>query len=146
MRHRVVKYKFASDKDHSKSLFNNLSSELILREKVVTTLARAKALRPHVEKLVTFAVKSTKSTEKLAKFNAVKALNAKLSVEGATKKLLEDIAARYLETKGGYTRIIKTGFRDGDQAEMARIEFTKSAEKKEKKSAKKAVKAEKDEQ
>jgi large subunit ribosomal protein L17 len=136
MRHRVVRSKLASDKDHNKSLLNNLSTELVLKEKIETTLARAKFLRPHIEKLITFAGKAAKTSDKLKKFNAVKELNRNFHVGEATKKMLEDIAKRFIGTPGGYTRIVKIGFRDGDQAEMARIEFTKAPEKKASKAGK----------
>lgn len=132
MRHRVVKKKLASDNEHMKSLLNNLSTELILKEKVETTLAKAKALRPYIEKMVTFAGKAVKSGDKLKRFNAVKELSRSMHKETATRKLLEDIAERFANTPGGYTRIVKIGNRDGDQAKMARIEFINATNKKEK--------------
>ena len=129
MRHRVVRNKLASDVEHMKSLLNNLASTLIVHEKIETTLAKAKALRPYVEKLVSYAGKAIKSGDKIIRFNAVKELNTKLHLNDAIKKLLEDIAVRFAGIPGGYTRIVKTGNRAGDRAEMARIEFTKSAQK-----------------
>ncbi len=143
MRHRVVGKKLASDKDHNRSLLNNLSTELILHEKVETTLAKAKYLRPYVEKLITLAGKATKSKDKLKKFNTVKELNRHFHVVEATKKIMDDVAKRFAGIPGGYTRIVKIGFRDGDQAEMARIELTKAPEKKTSKtgSALKRIKA-----
>lgn len=142
MRHRVVRNKLASDKDHMRSLLNNLSTELILHEKIETTLAKAKALRPHIEKMVTKATKALKANDKLKKFSAIKALNSKVHDGNATRKLLEDIAGRFMNTPGGYTRIVRIGNRDGDKAEMARIEFAKTAATKalKKASTKKAVK------
>jgi large subunit ribosomal protein L17 len=113
-----------------------------MHEKVETTLAKAKALRPYIEKLVSYAGKATKSGDKIEKFNAVKSLNTKVHTGEATRKLIEDIAARFAGIAGGYTRIVRTGLRVGDRAEMARIEFTKSAPKKKetvKKTAKKAA-------
>jgi large subunit ribosomal protein L17 len=136
MRHRVVRKKLGSDGEHQKSMLNNLSTSLIMHEKVETTLAKAKLLRPHIERLITVAGKATVSKNKLKKFNAVKQLNTKVNSSDAIRKLLEDIATRFANTPGGYTRVIKTGFRDGDQAEMARIEFTKTATKKESKTGK----------
>ena len=129
MRHRVVRNKLASDVEHMKSLLNNLASTLIVHEKIETTLAKAKALRPYIEKLVSYAGKAIKSGDKIIRFNAVKELNTKLHLNDAIKKLLEDIAVRFAGIPGGYTRIVKTGNRAGDRAEMARIEFTKSAQK-----------------
>lgn len=135
MRHRIVKKKLASDRDHNRSLLSNLSTQLILKERVETTLAKARLLRPHIERLVTYASKAMKSGDKIRKFNAVKQLNRKIKLNSATKKLLEDIAERFAGTPGGYTRVVKVGNRTGDNADMARIEFTKSAQK-EKKDAK----------
>ncbi len=130
MRHRVVRNKLASDVEHMKSLLKNLASTLIVHEKIETTLAKAKALRPYVEKLISNTGKAIKSGDKIKRFNAVKELNTKLHVNGAIKKLLEDVAIRFAGIPGGYTRIVKIGNRAGDRAEMARIELTKSAEKK----------------
>src|SRR3972149_11082154 len=129
MRHRVVKKKLASDTDHNRSLLNNLSTELILKERIETTLAKAKLLRPHIEKLVTYASRAVKSGDKIKKYNAVKELGRKINLNSATKKLLEDIAGRFANTPGGYTRVVKVGNRSGDNADMARIEFTKEAPK-----------------
>lgn len=106
-----------------------------MHEKIETTLAKAKALRPYIEKLVSFAGK-VKPGDKIDKFNTVKKLSTKLHAQEATKKLVEDIAGRFVNVPGGYTRIVKIGNRAGDRAEMARIEFTKSAEKKAKTAAK----------
>lgn len=129
MRHRVVRNKLASDVEHMKSLLNNLASTLIVHEKIETTLAKAKALRPYIEKLVSYAGKAIKSGDKIIRFNAVKELSTKLHLNDAIKKLLEDVAVRFANIPGGYTRITRTGNRAGDRAEMARIEFTKSAQK-----------------
>jgi large subunit ribosomal protein L17 len=136
MRHRVVGSKFGSDREHNKTLMNNLSTELILKEKVVTTVARAKYLRPYVEKLITLASKAVKSSDKIKKYNAIKELNRHLHIPEATVKMMNDIGKRFSNTPGGYTRIVRTGFRDGDQAEMARIEFTKAPEKSKSKTGK----------
>src|SRR3989344_6331196 len=116
MRHRVVRNKLASDVEHMKSLLNNLASTLIVHEKIETTLAKANALRPYVEKLVSYAGKAIKSGDKIIRFNAVKELNTKLHLNDAIKKLLEDIAVRFAGIPGGYTRIVKTGNRAGDRA------------------------------
>lgn len=136
MRHRVVKNKLSRDQDHMKSLVKNLATELITHEKIETTLAKARIVRPVVEKLVTLAKKSTAKDDKIAIYNAVKTLNTKLTDEEATKKLLSEMGNRFKDVNGGYTRITKLPNRDGDNSEMARIEFTKSAAKKKAKSAK----------
>lgn len=139
MRHRVVRNKLASDVEHMRSLLNNLSAELIMHEKVETTLAKAKALRPYIEKLISYAGKAVGSGDKIKKFNAAKLLGNKVHTGEATRKLLDDIAERFTGVSGGYTRIVKTGNRVGDRAETARIEFTKAAVTKTAKVAKKTT-------
>ncbi|OGC70008.1 50S ribosomal protein L17 [candidate division WWE3 bacterium RIFOXYC1_FULL_39_7] len=144
MRHRVNKKRINRDTDHMKSLLMNLSTELIIHEKIETTLAKAKLLKPHIEKMITYAGKAHKSNDKIKKFNAVKTLNKKIGQSEAIKKLIEDISARFSDTPGGYTRIVKVGNRLGDNALLARIEFTKNAPKKTTaKTEKKAKKEEK---
>ncbi|MFH1648490.1 MAG: 50S ribosomal protein L17 [Patescibacteria group bacterium] len=125
MRHRVVKNTLGRDKEHRKALMSNLSSQLIEHEKINTTLPKAKALRPFVEKLITKAIKPHKGGDKIDKFNTVKDLRKYLRNEEAIRKLIEEVAPRFLDRDGGYTRIIKTGERDGDKAPMARIELVK---------------------
>ncbi len=108
----------------------NLSTELIIHEKIETTLAKAKLLKPHIEKMITYAGKAKKSEDKVKNFNIVKTLNKKIGQSEAIKKLIEDIAARFVDTPGGYTRIVRVKNRDGDNAILARLEFTKSGPKK----------------
>ncbi|RJR27469.1 50S ribosomal protein L17 [candidate division WWE3 bacterium] len=127
MRHRVNKKRINRDKDHMRSLLMNLSTELIIHEKVETTLAKAKLLKPHIEKMITYAGKAQKTDDKIKKYNVVRNLNRKLGESEAIKKLVNDIAARFQGTPGGYTRIVKVGNRQGDNALLARIEFTKDA-------------------
>jgi len=146
MRHRVVKNTLGRDKEHRKALMSNLSSQLIEHEKINTTLPKAKALRPFVEKLITKAIKPHKGGDKIDKFNTVKDLRKYLRNEEAIRKLIEEVAPRFLDRDGGYTRIIKTGERDGDKAPMARIELVKDNEvKKETKKVPSKKKASKDE-
>lgn len=125
MRHRVVKKTLGRDKEHRRALYANLSESLITHGKINTTLAKAKAVRPYVEKLVTKAIKSCKSKDKIVTFNTVKNLRKQLYSESVIKRLIEEVAPKYVGRPGGYTRIIKTGERDGDKAPMARIEFVK---------------------
>lgn len=130
MRHRVNKKRINRDTDHMKSLMMNLSTELIIHEKVETTLAKAKLLKPHIERMITYAGKAAKSEDKIKKFNVIKNLNKKISQPTAIKKLIEDISSRFSNIPGGYTRIVRIGNRLGDNSLLARIEFTKSAVKK----------------
>ncbi|MFC1625227.1 50S ribosomal protein L17 [Patescibacteria group bacterium] len=128
MRHRVTKKILGRDKEHRKALMSNLSSQLIEHGKINTTLSKAKVLRPFVEKLITKAKKPHKGGDKLVKFNTVKDLRKYLRNEETIKKLIEEVAPKYLDRAGGYTRIVKTGERDGDKAPTARIELVKGKE------------------
>ena len=116
MRHRVQGKKLNRDPAHRKALMKNLSTSLITHKSIETTLAKAKFVRPYVEKLVTKA-KNDQS------FTTVKCLKNKLTTKTAVRSLIDDIAPLYKKRNGGYTRIIKLPERDGDNAKMARIEF-----------------------
>jgi len=144
MRHRVVKKKLNRDMDHRKSLALNLLSQIIENGKINTTLAKAKWVKPKIEKLITKAIKAHKSDDKIFKFNTVKALRKNLRSEEVIKKLMEEIAPKFLERAGGYTKIIKTGNRDGDNSLTARIELVSSLEETKEKLKKKAVKKNED--
>lgn len=130
MRHRVVGRKLGTDREHRISMLRNLSDSLILHGQIVTTLAKAKYLRPYVEKLITKA-KSDKS------FTSIKRVGTKLSTSTATRKLFEEVAPLFEQRPGGYTRIVRVGYRDGDKAEMARIELLDFEKTQKKQSAKK---------
>ena len=115
MRHRVGGRKLQRTSAHRLALFRNMSAALIKHEQITTTLAKAKELRPYVEKLVTLAKKGGLSNRRLA--------HARLLDDAQLQKLFETIGTRYADRNGGYTRIIKTGPRMSDSAEMAIIEF-----------------------
>ena len=119
MRHRHGYRKLGRDSEHRLALLKNLSCDLIENEKIETTVAKAKELRKYIEKLITRAKK--------ADFNTHRYLYAKLGsnnrAKAAVQKLINEIAPKYTNRNGGYTRIIKTRFRRGDAAEMAIIEF-----------------------
>ncbi len=116
MRHGNNKRKFGREKNERKALVNSLALNLIVREKIKTTLPKAKELRPFIEKLVTSAKKGDLATKRLI---ISKLTNRRPEV----KKLFEKIAPKYADRKGGYTRIIKMGVRKSDGADMAIIEF-----------------------
>ena len=137
MRHRVAKVQLNRDKDHTEALLRNLSTQLILNDKIDTTLAKAKAMRSHVEKIITYAIIKNRAEDKVTTFNAVKRLKIELATPEAIRKLLEDVAVRFAKTSGGYTRIVKIGQRGGDNAPMARIELTKPKLEEKKKEVKK---------
>ena len=115
MRHGISQRKLSRKSGHRKALFRNMSAALIKHEQIVTTLPKAKELRPYVEKLVTLAKRGGLSNRRLAQ--------ARLLDETQLKKLFDVLAERYSDREGGYTRIIKAGFRDSDAAQMAVIEF-----------------------
>lgn len=116
MRHHNSKRKFGREKNERKALINSLTLNLIVREKIKTTLAKAKELRPFIEKLITTAKKGDLVTKRLL----VSRLSGRRS---ETKKLFEVIAPRYKKRNGGYTRVLKLGARKSDGAPMATIEF-----------------------
>ncbi|AHA28250.1 50S ribosomal protein L17 [Candidatus Liberibacter americanus] len=115
MRHAVSGRKLNRTSSHRKSMFANMAVSLIHHEQIVTTLQKAKELRPIVEKLVTIGKKQNLSSRRLA--------ISKIRDVGVVSKLFGVIAARYAERSGGYLRIMKAGFRHGDNAQMAVIEF-----------------------
>ena len=121
MRHRVLKYKLNRTSSHRKALLNNMALALIKHEQISTTLAKAKNLRPFVEKIITLAKKGSLSSRKKA-FSILK--NKKI-----IEKLFTSIAKRYEARKGGYIRILKNGFRYGDMAPLAVIELVDRDEK-----------------
>lgn len=115
MRHQKNKVTLDRKTAARRSLLANLCESLILHEKIVTTTAKAKALRPRIEKMVTSARRGTLA--------ARRELGTVLYTENAIRKMMEVIAPRYKERAGGYTRIIKVGTRKGDNAEESVIEF-----------------------
>ena len=116
MRHQKTRHKLSRDTAHRKALLANLSKELIEHERIETTVAKAKAVRPEVEKLIT-----------LARRGDLHARRQALAALGQDKfivyKLFEEIAPRYTERPGGYTRILKLCPRKSDATEMALIEL-----------------------
>ena len=115
MRHKVGGRKLQRTSAHRIALFRNMSAALIKHEQITTTLAKAKELRPYVEKLITLAKKGGLSNRRLA--------HARLLDDAQLVKLFDVLAARYADRNGGYTRIIKTGPRASDASPMAIIEF-----------------------
>ena len=115
MRHGKVHRKLNRTAEHRKAMFANMAASLIKHEQIITTLPKAKELRPIVEKLVTLAKKGGLS----ARRQAVAEIRDAVQV----KKLFDVIGPRYKDRDGGYTRIMKAGFRYGDNAAKAVIEF-----------------------
>ena len=115
MRHRVGGRKLQRTSAHRQALFRNMSAVLIKHEQITTTVAKAKELRPYVEKLVTLAKKGGLSNRRLA--------HARLLDDAQLVKLFDVLAPRYADRNGGYTRIIKAGIRASDASPIAIIEF-----------------------
>lgn len=115
MRHGISQRKLSRKSGHRKALFRNMAAALIKHEQIMTTLPKAKELRPYVEKLVTLAKRGGLSNRRLAQ--------SRLLDETQLKKLFDVLAERYSDRDGGYTRIIKAGYRESDSAQMAIIEF-----------------------
>ncbi|HOD17852.1 MAG: 50S ribosomal protein L17 [Candidatus Cloacimonadaceae bacterium] len=135
MRHRVEGRKFGREKAHRTALFRNLVKSLLSSPngRIETTLAKAKSLRSYVERLITYGKKDTVASRRLA--------YEMLGNRTLVKKLFDEVAPLFQDRNGGYTRILKTGFRKGDSAPMAIIEFVNASEiKEEKKETKKAAK------
>ena len=115
MRHRSGGRKLQRTSAHRTALFRNMSASLIKHEQITTTVAKAKELRPYIEKLVTLAKRGGLANRRLAQ--------SRLLDETQLKKLFDILAERYKDRNGGYTRVIKAGIRASDAAPMAIIEF-----------------------
>jgi large subunit ribosomal protein L17 len=136
MKHGIKGRKLNRTSTHRKALFINLSRALIEHEQIKTTLPKAKDLRPFIEKIITLGKKDS-----LANRRQVLSL---IKCKELTQKLFSDIAPRFAKRNGGYTRIMKFGFRTGDKAPMAIIELVERVAKKvapKKSAAKKESKA-----
>ena len=115
MRHKMGYKKLNRTSEHRKALIKNMLNSLIKYEQITTTLPKAKALKPQADKIITLGKKDTLSN--------TKTLISKLQDIKSTNKVKRTLSKRYENRKGGYTRIIKAGFRYGDNAPMAVIEF-----------------------
>ena len=115
MRHGLGHKKLNRTSEHRKALLKNMLNSLIKYEQITTTLPKAKFLKPQADKIITLGKKDTLQNTKL--------LISKLQDKNSATKVKKILSKRYLNRKGGYTRIIRAGFRYGDKAPMAVIEF-----------------------
>jgi large subunit ribosomal protein L17 len=115
MRHGMVNKKLNRTSEHRKALLKNMLNSLIKYEQITTTLPKAKFLKPQADKIITLGKKETLQTTKM--------LMSKLQDITSANKVKKNLSKRYEKRNGGYTRIIKAGFRYGDNAPMAVIEF-----------------------
>lgn len=115
MRHRNAGYKLGRNTSHRRALLRNLVTSILLEDRVETTVVKAKAVRPHVEKLITLGKKGDLHSRRQAL--------SYLQTREAVTRLFDTVAPRYGERNGGYLRIVRTGFRKGDGGEKAFIEL-----------------------
>jgi len=115
MRHRNAGYKLGRNTSHRNALLRNLVTSVIIEDRVETTVAKAKAVRPHVEKMITLGKKGDVHARRQAL--------SFLRTDDAVKRLFDTVAPRYGDRQGGYLRIVRTGFQKGDGAEKAFIEL-----------------------
>src|SRR5689334_11120610 len=115
MQHRRLGRRFSRDSAHRQAMFSNMAASLIRHEQIVTTLAKAKDLKRVMDKYITLAKRGDLYSRRLAA--------ARLRDEDMVKKLFDTLASRYKNRAGGYTRVLKAGFRYGDSAPRAVIEL-----------------------
>ena len=115
MRHGIGFRKLNKSSEHRKALFKNMLNSLIKYEQIITTLPKAKELKPKIDKVITIG--------KDAKLSKKKDLFSKLQDQKSVKKVFDILSKRYANRKGGYSRVLKAGFRTGDDAPMAVIEL-----------------------
>lgn len=131
MRHLVSGSKLGKQPAHRRAVLRNLVTNLVEKERIQTTLLRAKAARPLAERMITLGKRDS--------LHARRQAAAFLTTAVATKKLFSDLAPRFADRPGGYTRIVRSGWRIGDGAELAILEFIGSELKKKEKKAKRKV-------
>jgi large subunit ribosomal protein L17 len=115
MRHRRAGWKLGRNTEHRRALLRNLVTSLIVEERIETTVVKAKAMRPHVEKMITLGKRGDVAARRLAA--------AYLMTREAVAKLFDTISPRYGDRNGGYVRIIHSGFRRGDGGDLAFVEL-----------------------
>ena len=115
MRHKIGYRKLNKNSEHRKALFKNMLNSLIKYEQIITTLPKAKELKPKIDKVITIGKDSRLSKKK--------DLFSKLQDQKSVKKVFDILSKRYANRKGGYSRVLKAGFRTGDDAPMAVIEL-----------------------
>ena len=130
MRHKVAGWKLGRNTSHRRSLLRNLVTSLIIEERIETTLPKAKAMRPHVEKMITLGKRGDLAARRLA--------GAYLMTGEAVTRLFDTVAPRFGDRNGGYLRIIRTGWQKGDGADKAFVELLGSEKLQEEKRQKRA--------
>src|ERR1700689_3518511 len=131
MRHLVSGHKLGKQPAHRRAVLRNLVTNLIEKERIQTTILRARAARPLAERMITLGKRDS--------LHARRQAAAFLTTPGATQKLFSDLAPRFADRPGGYTRIVRVGWRLGDGAELAILEFIGSELKKKEKKPRREV-------
>ena len=138
MRHRVAGWKLGRNTSHRRALLRNLVTSLIMEERIETTMPKAKAMRPHVERMITLGKRGDVSARRLA--------GSYLMTRTAVERLFDTVSPRFGDREGGYLRIVRKGYRRGDGGESVFIELLGSEklqeEKREKRAEARARKAE----
>lgn len=116
MRHRCLRFKLNRTSSHRRAMIANMAVSLASHEGIKTTIAKAKFLRPFFESLITIAKKEDK-------LHAIRLLSARMKNKDMARKMINEIAPKYQNRNGGYLRIIRLGYRKGDNAEIALIEL-----------------------
>lgn len=143
MRHKTHKYGLGVTREHRKAMMANLAAALITHERIQTTLTKAKALRPFIEKIITKAKKAGLAKDRKDAIHLRRLALADVRDENAITKLFNETWKQFENRNGGYTRIYKLGRRDSDAAEVALIEFVKADDPGYKKNKSRARKAKK---
>ena len=115
MRHKKLGRRFSRDSAHRQAMFSNMAASLVRHEQIVTTLAKAKDLKRVMDKYITLAKRGDLNSRRLAA--------SRMRDEAMVKKLFDVLAPRYKDRAGGYTRVVKAGYRHGDSAPVAVIEL-----------------------
>ena len=115
MKHRIKGKKLNRTSSHRKALFKNMAQAIIKHEQIITTLSKAKTMKPIIDKLITLGKKGS--------LHARRQAFSQLRDNGMVKKLFDDLASRYANRQGGYSRVLKAGYRYGDAAAMAVLEL-----------------------
>ena len=115
MKHRIKGKKLNRTSSHRKALFKNMAQAIIKHEQIITTLSKAKTMKPIIDKLITLGKKGS--------LHARRQAFSQLRDSGMVKKLFDDLASRYANRQGGYSRVLKAGYRYGDAAAMAVLEL-----------------------
>lgn len=141
MRHRNHRFQLGVKKEHREALVANLAVALITHERIQTTLTKAKALRPFIERIITLACKASRSERPEEKLHYRRLAISRVRDPKAVARLFDELAEEFVNRNGGYTRIYKLLQRRGDAAPMALIEFVKADDEGYKKKKRKSAKS-----